>query len=99
MMAELLIEQEVRAMKKRIDALEQSTTAIKARNAEIFAVMVKEFPKYFAADTALGIATDGEKLGDEPLPDIHPIDLRSEAEKERGEAFQLTDFVDMDAVG
>jgi hypothetical protein len=76
--------------------LERRVLTMEHRLSAMFAVMVKEFPKYFAGETVLGIATNGEILADEALPDIHPIDLRSDAEKERGEAFRLTDMVAME---
>ena len=80
-------------------SLETRIKAMEARQNEIWNIMLKEFPRYFAGETALGIATNNETLGDEKLPDIEPIDLRSDDEKARGECFRLTDFVDMDQVG
>lgn len=82
----------------RVERLELKQRALDAVQSQIFTVMVKEFPKYFAPDTALGIATDGEMLADEMLPDIEPIDLRSDAEKVRGECFHLTDIVTMESM-
>lgn len=81
---------ELKALKKRIEWVE-------GRFAEMRTVLMKEFPKYFAGDTALGIATNGETLGSEKLPDIHPIDLRSPAQIAAGESVNLSDLVRMDA--
>lgn len=73
---------------------------LRARFAIMEAFFIKEFPKHFAGEAALVIATDNENLGGEILPDINPIDLRSDAEKASGECYQLTDFVRMaDLVG
>lgn len=77
--------------------LVQRVKTLEALHAQMFTVMIKEFPKYFAADTALGIVTNDEELGGEMLPDITPVDLRTAAEIANGECFRLTDMVAMDA--
>lgn len=86
------------SMMDRLAAMERENAALRAEFKILKQFLVKEFPKHFAGDIALGIAQDGESLGGEKLPDIHPIDLRTEAEIARGECFHLTDFVTMDSL-
>jgi hypothetical protein len=81
----------------RLQKLEREHRDLKAKFAIMQTFFVKEFPKFFAGETAIGIVTNGEILGGEPLPDIAPIDLRTEEEKASGEAFHLSDMVDMGA--
>lgn len=85
------------ALLDRVQKLEREQRELKARFAIMQMFFVKEFPKFFAGETAIGIVTNGEELGGEKLPDIAPIDLRTEEEKAAGEVFHLTDLVDMGA--
>lgn len=88
-------------MAKQLDievyALQREVRDLRARLSIITQFLVKQFPEYFAGETALGIATNGEKLGDTELPDIAPIDLRTADEIARGESYNLRDLVAMDA--
>lgn len=81
----------------RVQKLERDNRDLRARFAIMQQFFVREFPKFFAGETAIGIVTNGEELGGEKLPDIAPIDLRTEEEKAAGEVFHLTDLVDMGA--
>lgn len=82
-------------LEARTKKLEADNSELTARFKIMEAFFIKEFPKHFAGEAALVLATDGETLGDEKLPDMQPIDLRTEEEKERGECFHLSDLVDM----
>ena len=81
----------------RVQKLERDNRELKAKFAIMHQFFVREFPKFFAGETAIGIASNGEVLGGEKLPDIAPIDLRTEEEKAAGEVFHLSDLVDMEA--
>lgn len=85
------------AMLDRIQKLEANERELRARFTIMEAFFIKEFPKHFAGDAPLVLATDNAVQGDEVLPPINPIDLRTEAEKESGECFHLSDLVDMGA--
>lgn len=83
----------------RMSRLERRVETVEADFAIMKAFFVKEFPQYFAGETVLGIATDGESLGGEVLPDVKPIDLRTVEEIARGEAYHLSDLVDVNNWG
>lgn len=83
---------------ERLSKAERELASLRADFKIIKQMLVKEYPKHFAGETALGIAADGESLGGEKLPDINPIDLRTPEEIARGECYNLTDLVTMDSL-
>ncbi len=78
---------------EEITDLRRSHRDLQARFKIMQEFFVKEFPKHFAGEAALVLATDNEILGETVLPDINPIDLRSDAEKANGECYHLSDMV------
>lgn len=80
------------------NALAADNTELRARFKIMEAFFIKEFPKHFAGDAPLVFVTDQADSGvqgDEVLPEVQPVDLRTEEEKARGECYRLSDLVDM----